>query len=409
MRKSNIKLISLMFLASVATACSFTKINRSVKTMSYIYSSETSGFRFDNNQILINTRIEEQLPIEMFLDIAASKSVIFTDSSFWKSYTNPEIIPLPVKITGAGGGKVNLSACQFGDISTNFFDISKGFFIFQENEVMTGCEKLRGIWGADMFVASLSNGGLSKVLIINMHDTTLTISDTLPNLQSWTLIETRYKRMSKVFYVKIYIGEKAYFFLFDTGFNGGVYMNEKEVKSANKYSSLIVEERKIYGNIGRVLTGDVFDTVAEYKSNFRIGKEIYADSVYVRMTKSINQSRIGMDFIKRFNIIVDYKNKNIYLQPNSNYTPEVSSFFKAKGFSAKTNLNHEYIIQTLVVGSIAENAGLKIGDEVISINGLRVDSVNSCEIDNLYKDNSSELIINEVVLKRGDETLKFIL
>lgn len=408
MRKSKINLICLLIAASIATSCSFVKISKSVNNMKFTYNSETSGFRFDNNLILIKTKIEDQPPVEMFLDLGASKSVIFTDSGFWKSYVEPEIIPLPVKMTGAGGGKVNLSAFNFGDISTDFFNVSNGFFIFQENEGMPGCERLRGIWGAEMFVPSSSKEE-NKVLIINMQDTTLTVSDTLPNLQNWTLVETRYKGLSKVFYVKINIGENAYFFLFDTGFNGGVYMNGKDIKSANEHSTLIAEERRFYGNIGRVLTGNIYDTVVDYKTNFRIANNLNADSVSVRMSKSINQNLIGMEFIKRFNVIIDYKNKNIYLQTNRNYSPDISSFFKVKGLSASTNLKHELIIQAMVVGSIAEVAGLKIGDEIISVNGLRVDSANICEIDNLYKNIDSAPTNNEIILKRGSEILKFIL
>ncbi|MBK6344967.1 MAG: PDZ domain-containing protein [Bacteroidales bacterium] len=66
-------------------------------------------------------------------------------------------------------------------------------------------------------------------------------------------------------------------------------------------------------------------------------------------------------------------------------------------------------IMNLYVNSIAEKAGLKIGDEIISINNIRIDEGDPCEIERIYSRLDGNKVDNEIIVKRGEEILKFIL
>jgi hypothetical protein len=69
---------------------------------------------------------------------------------------------------------------------------------------------------------------------------------------------------------------------------------------------------------------------------------------------------MGMDLIKRFNILVDYQKQNLYLQPNPAYFKPKKNIFQLSGFKARSPGNKELIVVNMVAGSLAEKAGMKI-------------------------------------------------
>jgi len=375
--------------------------------MKWTYNPTPSKFNFTDNQILIKTVIGDTLSVNMFLDLGASKSLMFMDSSFQKFFSKQNIVPLPMKVGTADGKKIHLNASCFGNMSTHFINIANSFILIKDGQNTLPCDKFQGIWGADLFVSGPSNENRNKVLVISMQDSTISVLDSLPDIENWSLVETKFNGLSSAFYLKMRVGSKSFYFLFDTGNSGNIIMKKSDFNSANP--KLISDAKKYYGNIVRTASGSIYDTAFEYSRSVSITDKLSIDSVPIRLMKSIDKNNIGMEFIKRFNIIIDYQKKNIYLQPNRNYKLGKTSFFIVKGFKPTRAINNSFIIQALSIESPATEAGLKIGDQIISINGLRVDSVDICEIDNLFKDLDSNSSNNEITVKRGDEILKFIL
>ena len=77
---------------------------------------------------------------------------------------------------------------------------------------------------------------------------------------------------------------------------------------------------------------------------------------------------LGSEIINRFNIILDYKNQNLYLKPNHLFHTD----FKAFGpISLKYSDNRdEIIISNVMENTDAHKKGLKKGQKIISINNI---------------------------------------
>ena len=377
--------------------------------MAFTYNPNTSKFKFVNNQILIKTNLNDTLSVDMFLDLGASSSIFFMDTGFLKLNVQQKIIPLPTMMTSAGGKKVHAKAACFGTITTPFFNITNSFILIQDRQNILPCDNFHGLWGADIFaLGNFSKKGI-KVLYISLQDTTLTVLDSLPDIQNWIRIESRFKGISSAFQVKMKVGSESLFFLFDTGYDGSIIMNQNDYNIVLQNSNAITDIKKTCGLINRTLAGNNYDTVVSFRSNIGVTDSLNFKSVPVNIMRSIDQNIIGMEFIKRFNIIVDYQGKNIYFQPNKNYKPENNTFFKVKGFTPTITSDHGFNVKAITVNSPAENAGLKVGDKIISINGVLSDSIDQCEIQNKFGAFDGSKANNTIVVQRRDELLSFTL
>lgn len=104
---------------------------------------------------------------------------------------------------------------------------------------------------------------------------------------------------------------------------------------------------------------------------------------------------IGNRLLKRFNVIFDYEHKVLYLEPSilmgSNYT------INASGFNLVFKSGKPYITN-VIDRSPADKAGLKSGDEIISINTILVANLTSTEIREYFKKPGNSI---EIVIKRN--------
>jgi len=111
---------------------------------------------------------------------------------------------------------------------------------------------------------------------------------------------------------------------------------------------------------------------------------------------------IGNKILKRFNIFFDYQRGFIYLEQNGNIDKKL--FVNVSGLSIIFKKGVP-IIKDIIERSPATRAGLKNGDEIISINGQFVKDMNQDLIREAFK--SEEGIKLELVIKRGEAKLKY--
>ncbi|MEM7109770.1 MAG: aspartyl protease family protein [Bacteroidota bacterium] len=97
---------------------------------------------------------------------------------------------------------------------------------------------------------------------------------------------------------------------------------------------------------------------------------------------------LGNVILSRFDIVLDYRSKQIYLKENANYN---NSFeFPTRGFKLKRHSN-DVLISSIIMESEAYEAGLSQGDRVVSINGN--DSNDIATYNKILKKNQSGIII----------------
>lgn len=105
---------------------------------------------------------------------------------------------------------------------------------------------------------------------------------------------------------------------------------------------------------------------------------------------------LGLEYISKFNFIIDYHRKKIYLKPNNSFS---NSFeFPVSGISLKEEKN-EIMIRTVSKPSDAYNQGLREGQKIISINGIEGGSKTFYK--NLLKSEGEEVTII-VKLENGE-------
>lgn len=396
--------ILLIYLLS---SCNFYKALNQISKEEYNYNSKFSKFKFEDNQIMINTTFRNNISVDMLFDLGAGGNCIFMDSTFREIVSSQKPISGPGKSVSAEGVRMKNNYYQFGDVSTQWFNINNCFIKTSIRPMLFPCNYVSGIWGSSIAAHSFSGKG-NKIVVINMQDTTLGMLDSMPSLDTWIPIETNYNKMMGLFQIKVIIGRETLFFYFDTGFNGSMAMKKKDFEIARKANTFF-DENILYGNIFHSLSGLRVDSANVSKTQVTFNDKISADSISILSTKALAFNVIGMDFLKRFNILVDYQNFKIYLQPNPNFQKQKDSFFIIKGFKPKNTVSNGICIQNIFVNSIAEKAGLKVGDQIVSINSIKSDPSNNCDIVELFSNLDGRSINNEIVIKRGNEILKFVL
>ena len=127
---------------------------------------------------------------------------------------------------------------------------------------------------------------------------------------------------------------------------------------------------------------------------------IYTDAFVDRMREA---GIIGLNFMKRFNMFFDFKSRQIGFQPIRNFERIVNHDVSRFYFSWDIKEDHRRFIKELapVNNNYYKEAGVKEGDEVIAINGIKLQNL-SIE-DRLLIEKSR---IKEMDILRNEESLK---
>lgn len=147
---------------------------------------------------------------------------------------------------------------------------------------------------------------------------------------------------------------------FDTGFSGRLripdkaFDAQKAVKSVEVYGTSYVGA---YG-AGKPAPGYIFRTADLSLGNKKFSNEIIATG---------NASQIGNEFFKNFIFILDWSGNKIYMKRIKNEPAKLESFgFGYRFVDSKPTV--AFVFQE-------ENFPLKVGDDIISINNINLDSL----------------------------------
>lgn len=118
----------------------------------------------------------------------------------------------------------------------------------------------------------------------------------------------------------------------------------------------------------------------------------YSENVQGAMADSRFDGLVGNALFARFDVILDCVNWVIYLRPNKDFDkPQPNNF----GIGFKQHDDH-WVVNALLEGGNAERAGLRRGDRIELINGLRADASQRVAFD----PRSEELTLT--LLRRGE-------
>jgi len=409
MKKTNYHVLHFFVILVAISGCQITKILKVSRDENIIFVNTPAKFQISGNQIIIETEFPSKEKSNFLLDLGSPISIIFIDTTTNIQSLGKRITHKKQKARSADGKSISREYLQWGSIKTNWFEIENSVLSTIYRNDPFDCNNLGGIWGADIFAQDIK-GKRNKILLIRMQDSTVSILDKLPPLENWTKLNSRFNMLSHIKILTSINKNKTKIF-FDTGFSGSLILKNKsfrEIRSQDK--NAISRTQIVYGHIHSSLAGSAApDTAYAGIMNFQLGPGLQIDSIQVVTTPNMIVNAMGMDLIKRFNILVDYQKQNLYLQPNPAYTLPEKNIFQLFGFKARSVENEKLIVVNMVAGSLAEKAGIKIGDQILSINNIRVDEINPCETYRTFEELSCESTGNEMVVRREGEILKFIL
>ena len=191
--------------------------------------------------------------------------------------------------------------------------------------------------------------------------------------------------------------------LMDTGASMAVSLLDEE---------LTAPQPSIPAFLGQGLNGNVYGRLAR-SQQFQLGSHVMTDiitgypdttAIPVLPTDDGWYGNIGSEVISRFHVVFDYPRRQVHLKPNSSFRqPFEYNVSGLEVLSIGRNFE-QFVISYVRPDSPADRAGLRVNDEVLSLNGTAVEGL---EIDEIYG-NLSRRHGRSVLLKikRGDKVIK---
>ncbi|CAM4411047.1 PDZ domain-containing protein [Flavobacterium terrigena] len=141
--------------------------------------------------------------------------------------------------------------------------------------------------------------------------------------------------------------------------------------------------------IGGFASFSFFTTKSISLSDFGIKKEIicYSNNKTGALSDRSYVGLIGNGFFERFDVILDFENKYMYLRPNANYHKKPINYNLGFSYIDRTDIGVGFIVTSLFEGSDVEKKGLKLGDIITHVNDVSMNDIKDFSILNKAKNN----------------------
>jgi hypothetical protein len=256
------------------------------------------------------------------------------------------------------------------------------------------------------------NAMQNSIWEFNFQDTTIKVSDTLSDFQNVTgAYKVKFKPLGKqqTPVVKIVINNNDTITAFiDTGCDKFLQLNSRFGKKSSK---LFCPDcvRTSYKNINQMGEHMRRDSIVEtnfIKTNsFKIGDLELTTAIINQSPLYKGKNLIGLGFLKNFIVTIDWKHYFIYLKPFSN--KQVVTKRTTYGFKCD-QIDKVLKVTEILRNDIADNEGIKCGDEILKINNIAALDIDQNTIDSINDElpTDTEIVVQfktkEVRFKKHD-------
>lgn len=176
-------------------------------------------------------------------------------------------------------------------------------------------------------------------------------------------------------------------------------------------SALLLPQVNLPAFLGKGLGGEIPGYISRTQA-FQMGPyrfenvvTSFPDKAVYRMTDIDGRNgTIGGEVMTRFNPIFDYFNNTIYLRKSRKYGVPFHHDMSGMEFIAFGRYLDQIVVTNIAPNSPAEEAGIRVGDQILIINGFRMGPTNFRYVNKLLRTKPGKKI--NVTLQREDE--KFI-
>jgi hypothetical protein len=386
-------------------------------------------FQLINNSIIIQPKVND-VPLNLILDTGSGYNILF---AFPEKDSIAFLNTSKIKITGPGMDEPidayisKKNKIEFKNISSKKLDII--LMLDSEYSFTTSMGiPIHGILGADFFTDNIVEIQYETKKIIVYRKETKRFINKILNYQQLPFI---LKDKKPYIPVSISIDDKKQQnleLLVDTGLSDGLWIFEKELDVKNK--------KFIDDYLGSGIGGNVYGKRVRFNtinfSNYEFHQPIISmpDTISF-LKKNILNNRdgsVGGEILMRFNTVFNYSKQIMYLDKNSNYNNKFH--YNMAGFDVHhngvdvvednvdlrnpsngtnvtrllygTSVNFNYVLKPGIEisyvrkNSVADKAGLKVDDKILTINGKKAANYKLPQILEILQKNVNETIVVEV-------------
>ncbi len=174
------------------------------------------------------------------------------------------------------------------------------------------------------------------------------------------------------------------------------------------HEEVIPPENAIQTRIGSGVGGEVLGHVGRIKA-LHLGK--YTLSNLVTSFRSgprkgpaqlEKEGNLGAEALRRFNVIFDYGNDRMILEPNSHFNDAFD--YDMSGMVYSKTGKGMFRIDRIIPNSPASESGLKVNDLLIEVNGRAANQFRMADLSRSFKRDGEEI---NLVVSRGEEQIRF--
>jgi hypothetical protein len=168
-------------------------------------------------------------------------------------------------------------------------------------------------------------------------------------------------------------------FYFDTGAGLCLLMSTDFAKD----SSVFKKKRKMYATIAEGLGGKT-DMALSIVKDLKVGPYRFHDIPAYVFNDDFNVTNypalgglIGNDIFRRFNVVLNYPQQEIFIKPNKHYLDSFDYSYTGLGFYL---MNGAITVTDVIKDSPAEKAGFMMGDIIIGVEGNFTNNIQAYKI-----------------------------
>jgi|GEM_PF-1874595 len=265
----------------VCCGCSYIKVSRLVGKQKISFTGAKANFINIDNRILVRDGVD------FYLDTGAP-NVIFNHQS--NKFDITDSINLG-SLEKSNGREIENKSIVIEKVQNGFFTIEEAVFRLIEKE--NDCLGMNGIIGCELFQ--------DKILLIDFQNSTI---QAIENYQSEGYQEMNVTDFDGYyFFVEIPVNNHTITAKVDTGNPYGLLLKKQDFEK--------VQQEKSYAYFKR---DNKVDTVYMSRMQMNLASSIQ-DSVTVLSNNLIKRNLIGVDFMKNYNWILDFKEGKIFFKP----------------------------------------------------------------------------------------------
>jgi len=360
----------LLYVILFAYSCSNTiKLVDALDNEKIVFSkNKQEKFSIDGHGFLVVDAKVNDKKFNFIVDTGAGMFLFF-DKSYIDTFNKNEknYFPFP-KIasikTPDKKGFNKIKAFIIDSLKTNIFNAKNKVAMIMNNKFIKNyCqlnEEVVGIIGNDIFYSA------DNPIFFNFNDSLIGLANKELYKSGFKIIESKFMTGNKI-KLKLFINNNEYWFVFDTGYSGTLHLRNAEFKNQKftiKEINIFVDGKPKINKI------NIYDNV-----NIKLSDTINLKG-QIESSDKIKFNLLGIKFIKSFDWIIDYKNKEVFFRPNNKFK-SLNKILNSKLFKIKAKIiDNKLIISSKPV----DNNKYNLGDIIIAINDTKITDDNICEM-----------------------------